>query len=187
MTNEDKKGYAYCLVRDSYNKGFERLKDRFIYYFGEKQYKQFQDRIKVLNYDIGTHDFMYYFEKDIINYNIKAIVNTAAIVKHYGNEKEFYDVNVSGVERLIQVCLKTNIRFIHVSTLSVSGNGIEGGITVQKSVDRLFNEKCLFIGQTIKNLYTYTKYMAEIKVLEAINKGFSCTEALSFLVIFDLI
>lgn len=49
-------------------------------------------------------------EKDYLELlnNIDVIINSAAIVKHYGNEEKFKKINVGLTEKLINICTKFN-------------------------------------------------------------------------------
>lgn len=64
---------------------------------------------------------------------------------------------------------------MHISTVSVSGNGEkeESVIETKENADQKkpFNERKLYIGQSLKNVYANTKFKGEIAVLEAIYEG----------------
>lgn len=68
------------------------------------------------------------------------------------------------------MCKKNNKRLIHASTISISGFGEkeELATTPEEEGSKLFTEHNLYVGQSIKGIYSTTKYKAEISVLEAI-------------------
>lgn len=87
----------------------------------------------------------------------------------------FEDINVTGTKNIVDFCLEFSKRLLHISTISISGNG-EKEEVVEETPDnindkKIFSETNLYIGQNIKGIYTTTKYKAEIIVLEAISKG----------------
>lgn len=163
-------GIAYCIVREK-NKisGKKRLKSIMHYYFGKKYDKLFNTRIKVIEKEILDNDIEEELKEYIINSKINCVIHSAARVKHYGRKAEFYKLNVDATDKIINLCIKYNLRLIHISTLSVSGNGMEGKNSVQtleKNIE--FTEDDLYIGQKLSNIYSYTKYLAELSVLENI-------------------
>lgn len=123
-------------------------------------------KTSVVNGDITNPQLF----NDEFNEKIDVIINSAARVKHYGDYNKFYNVNVLGVKNLINYCIENNTKLIHISTLSVSGNIIESGQTMKQAVlkDTNFNEKNLYIGQNIENVYVNTKFAAEVEILNAI-------------------
>lgn len=50
------------------------------------------------------------------------VINCAANVKHFVKDDLLDRVNYHGVQNLIGVCLKNNMKLVHISTLSVGGN-----------------------------------------------------------------
>ena len=104
---------------------------------------------------------------DIFNEHIDVVINSAAFVKHYGDYDLFYKNNILGVENLINYCLKQNARLVQMSTLSVSGNILEAGQTIQKNIKthETFGEDNLYTNQNIENVYVNTKFIAEVKIL----------------------
>ncbi len=53
--------------------------------------------------------------------NIDIIINSAALVKHYGNYESFSNINIEGTKSVVNICKKYNKKLYHISTLSVSG------------------------------------------------------------------
>lgn len=170
------KGIAYCSIREKNGvTGFERLKNRMKFFFGNKFENEFNKRIIVIEGDIEKDNIFDSTEisKKIIG-NINTVINSAAHVKHFGDSETFENTNIHLVEKLIKFCLENNKRLIQISTLSVSGNILETGQVVQDNIEpnTIYNEDDFYIGQDLDNIYAYTKFIAEKLVLEAIsNKG----------------
>ncbi len=150
-------GIAYCLVRGQNQADSEkRLQDVLRYYFGNKY--QGCARIKVVCGDIT--------DGISCDADIDMIIHSAALVKHYGSYNESYKVNVIGTKNVIDLAKKKNAKLIHISTLSVSGNG-----GTESNGEKAFTESDFYIGQTLDNVYGRTKFEAEKLVLTAINEG----------------
>ncbi len=150
-------GIAYCLVRGQNQADSEkRLQDVICYYFGDK----YQDcsRIKVVCGDIT--------DGISCDADIDMVIHSAALVKHYGSYNESYKINAIGTQRVIDFAKTKNAKLIHISTLSVSGNG-----GTESNGEKVFAESDFYIGQTLDNVYARTKFEAEKLVLDAINKG----------------
>lgn len=107
--------------------------------------------------------------------NTTTIINSGALVKHYGLKKEFEEVNVNGTKNVIDFSFKYGKRLMHISTVSVSGNGEKEESVVETLENandkKMFTENDLYIGQDLKNIYGLTKFKAELEVLEAIYEG----------------
>lgn len=63
------------------------------------------------------------------------------------------------------------MRLLHISTISVSGNGEKFDNNQLNNAPLTFSENDLYINQPVKGIYTYTKFKAEYIVLNAINEG----------------
>ena len=64
-------------------------------------------------------------------------------------------------------CKSIKAKLIHISTLSVSGNGFDN-----ESCDEIiFSESDFYIGQPLDNVYARSKFEAERVVLEAMTEG----------------
>lgn len=171
------KGTVYCLVRPKNNTNIEqRLKDTLKFYFGDTYTNKFSKKIKVVHGDIvkdnlGLSDEDYNMLCD----NVDAVINSGALVKHFGIKKKFEEINVKGTQNVIDFCNKSNKRLLHVSTISVSGNGEkeEAVIETPENINKkkIFKETDIYIGQNIKGVYSTTKFRAELLVLEAISNG----------------
>ena len=166
---------VYCLIRAKNNNDPQtRLLDILRFYFGPKYDKYIFKRIFAVEGDITDKNLgltdMYYEE---LGKNISCVINSAAIVKHYGNSDVFNNTNISGTQNIIDFCSKFNCKLMHLSTLSVSGNIFE---TEKYQVADLsskitFSEKNLYIGQDVSNVYIQTKFIAERLILENIVKN----------------
>lgn len=113
-------------------------------------------------------------QEDLLNLanSVDTVINSAARVAHYGNYEIFYRINVSSVNYMIDFCTNFNKKFYHISTISISGNSLEtSSIKQNLGTTKYFEENNLYIGQSLDNVYTYTKYKAECKVLDAIENG----------------
>jgi thioester reductase-like protein len=148
-------GKAYCLVRGSDAKDAEKkLENTLEFYFGGNYADN--KRIVAVHGDI----------KEFINVNapIHTIIHCAAIVKHYGMYKLFYEENVLGTENIVRFAQEKGARLIYISTIGVSGNTLEQSTDFQATI---FDETKLFIGQTLENVYVRSKFEAEKVVLQA--------------------
>ena len=166
------KGNIYCLMRGS-NIKFEtnRLRQKMKFFFGDKYNTYFDNRIKVVLGDITTEKI---FSNDIDLKDVNIIINCAAYVKHFGSIEQFEAINSKGVENLCKCCVNNNIRLIHISTLSVSGNILETGQVQQDNIkpNTIYNETNFYIGQDLDNVYAYTKFLGEKVVYDyIINKN----------------
>lgn len=169
------KANIYCLVRNKNNVSYiNRLYKTLQFYFGHKYDKLVGSRIKILQGDITDKNLGLPKEKyEKLGNKLSCIINSAAIVKHYGKSSEFDKINIEGVENIISFCKEFDIKLYHLSTLSVSGNvfaedSFSGGSVKEKTV---FKENNLYIHQDISNIYVYTKFMAERIILENVEKG----------------
>ena len=169
------KSNIYCLVRAKNNNDPQtRLLDVLRFYFGNKYDKLIFKRIFAIEGDItdsklGLND-LYYEE---LGSNISCVINSAAIVKHYGNSSLFNNTNISGTQNIINFCTKFNCKLMHISTLSVSGNIFEDNVQSQKDMQSniVFTEKDLYINQDLSNIYIKTKFLAERIILENVLKN----------------
>lgn len=170
-------GIIYCLTRPKNNiDPTSRLKQTLSFYFGDKYINQFSKRIRVIEGDISKENLGLSDEDyNLIKNNVDAVINSGAIVKHYGLKGQFDNINVLGTQNVVDFCKKENKRLLHISTMSVSGSG-EKEEAIEETPENInykkqFSETNLFIGQKLKGVYTTTKYKAELIVLEAIYEG----------------
>lgn len=170
-------GIIYCLIRpkDGINP-IERLKSFLAFYFGNTYLDDFSKRIHVISGDITKENLGLSVDNyQLLVKNIDVVINSGAIVKHFGLKKEFELINVLGTKNVVEFCKKENKRLLHISTMSVSGSG-EKEEAIEETPENVLNKKqfyenTLYIGQNIKGIYTTTKYEAELIVLEAIYDG----------------
>ena len=168
-------GTAYCLIRPKSNMSPEdRIISYLNFYFGEDFYNNYKDRIKVVAGDLVKENLgLSKSDYNEVVSNVDVVINSGAIVKHFGLKKEFEDINGKGTQYIVDLCKKNNKRLIHASTISISGFGEKEELTTtpEEEGSKLFTEHDLYVGQSIKGIYSTTKYKAEISVLEAIEDG----------------
>lgn len=172
MKNET--GKIYCLIREKNGqKPADRLRSILRFYFGDKYKNDIDVRIKVLNGDITEPNLgLSIADYNTVKNDVDVIINSGAIVKHYGLKQQFEDINVVGTQNVVDLCKKEKKRLLHVSTTSVSGFGEKENNSDLADTNKIeFCENDLFVGQSIKGIYTSTKYRAEVLILEAISKG----------------
>lgn len=174
---KNEKGKIYCLIRPKDGiEPEERLKDKINFYFGKNYWEQHKNRICIIKGDIIQNNLgLSISDYNLVCNNINVIVNSGALVKHFGKSKLFEDINVIGTQNIVNLCINENKRLIHISTTSVSGNGEKEETVVETPENinnkKIFKETSLFIDQNINGVYTTTKYKAELIVLESINNG----------------
>ena len=146
-----------CLMRKGRFKSDERrLMTLFSYYFGEPMEEQFGTRIVCVEADITDPDSL----KQLDAVDAQTIINCAASVKHFVKDDLLDRVNFHGVENLIDVCLRNNLRLVQISTLSVGGY-------IEPEHNTILHENMLYFGQNVDNDYVRTKFLAERAILAA--------------------
>lgn len=162
------KGKIYCLLRRKYDiVPEERLKQTLHFYFGDKYDNLINKRIFVIEGDIVLENLG--IQESEFLQNVTTIVNSAAIVKHYGKYETFEKINIQGTKNIVQFCKKYNKILLHMSTLSISGNSnLERNSNGKR---REFSERNFYINQELNNMYTVTKYEAEKIILTEMEKG----------------
>ena len=164
---------VYCLIRGkSEAHAKTRLKERLNYYFNDCLDSYFDNRIITLKGDfsddnLGLSEDSY---TELLA-NIKTVINSAATVKHLGDDEYFERVNVTSVKNLIKFCKTSpDIQLVHVSTLSISGNNNNSNEKYN------FTEEDLFVNQNFDdNVYIKTKYEAEKLLRRAMDSGLNVT------------
>jgi amino acid adenylation domain-containing protein/thioester reductase-like protein len=167
---ENTDAVVYCIVRA---KNLIYAQERFIkllrYYFGNKYGDLIGKRIRILNGDITSDGFgLSEDEFGEIAEGIDTVINSAALVKYFGDYSEFEKVNVKGADRLIEFCRQYGKTFVHISTLAVAGSYLVGysGENVK------YDENSFYVGQNYtENVYVRSKFEAENLVLAAMKKG----------------
>ena len=165
-------GIAYCLVRGKNQAESERrLTEILEFYFGKK-YNDCE-RIQVICADLQDERFgLTELGYKNLSSCVNTVINAAATVKHYGSYSYFHSVNVETVTRLIDFCVSSDAKLIHISTESVSGNdSVEDFIRYDNVRSKIFYASDLYIGQNLENVYALSKFEAEIAVLKTMNKG----------------
>ena len=160
--------HIYAIVR---GKDQEEAKNRLIrhteYYFGKSYPELYEDRLSVLNGDLGAIQLG--LDDEVYKYaaqNVDAIFHPAALVKHYGDLSVFRKNNVEAVGHLIDFALDSKNKDLHhVSTLSVFTGEIDG------QHNAMYTEDDYDQGQRSDNYYAQTKFEAEKLVMDARNKG----------------
>ena len=168
-------GKAYCIIRDKNNKSArDRLIDTLHFYFDNELDNFIDDRIIILKGDITKENFGLDAEtfKEITQ-KISTVINSAAMVKHYGDIKKFRNVNIKVTEKLCEYCKNNHKKLLHTSTISVSeSSNIDATYVASKKYEGTeFAENNLYIGQTLDNSYTSTKFEAERIILSNIVDG----------------
>ena len=156
------RGIIYCFMRgDNINSEKKRLVKRLNFFFKDINKRDINNRIRIIKGDITDNNIIHKRIENISN--ISTVINCAACVKHFGNIDYFKQVNEIGVKNLAEFCKINNKRFIHVSTLSVSGNILETGQIEQTDIvpNTVYNETNFYIGQNLDNVYAYSKFMGE--------------------------
>ena len=149
--------HIYCLVRGETQQAAEsRLRTLLFYYFDNAFKDLFGTRLHVVLGDV-THAL-----DDSLH--IDTVFNCAANVKHFSKGTDIEDVNIGGAKNCVKFCLKTGARLIHVSTTSVGGLSVNG----VPAPDVLLTEQDLYFGQYLGNQYTYSKFMADRIILNAV-------------------
>lgn len=150
----------YCLTRDSKSHLFDTLR----YYFGDVFLMRIKNRIKPIVGNLETLDSLSFKEP------LDFVFHCAAQVKHYGSIEDFEATNVQGTRHVIDFCACHKAKLIHLSTVSVVGEVIEN-LEKDKAEELIFTEQNLYIGQSLDNLYSNTKFKAEELVLLAMKEG----------------
>lgn len=165
-------GDIYCLVRSKNNiSPNQRLKGLLEFYFGSKFINKYINRIHIIEGNLTEKNLALSKENyERVAKNVDAVINSGALVKHFGNIDIFEKINVNGTQNIIDFCVKENKRLIHISTVSVSGNGMKSK-DISLSNQKIYKESNLYIGQNLDSVYAYTKFKAEILVLNAILNG----------------
>lgn len=162
---------TYVLVRGVDKEDAQsRLYHRLSYYFPDLDWKLAGEKLVVINGDI-TKTLLGLPEPDyqLLRQKVDTVIHCAALVKHYGDERELQSINVLGVHNILK--FSKDKYLAHISTLSVAGD-----YTAQKRQDLRFDEPSLDIGQKFDdNYYVQTKYEAEKAVLEQMQEGMDGT------------
>ena len=168
-------GKIYVIIRKDPGQTInDKLINKLHYYFNEKYDKYVNNRIITLEGDISKSGFGLNQEELFkLGNSVDLIINSAAKVSHYGNYQEFYNTNVKSVEKIIDFANAFKKKIFHISTLSVSGNSLVDEYYVEQKIKKEidFCEDNFYIGQSFENVYIRSKFEAEKRILDAIQKG----------------
>lgn len=158
-------GKIYCLVRRGQDQDpCQRLADSLKWYFGDIYTKEIGGWIIPVEGDIEIDGL-----SDMLPEDVQTVIHTAATVKHYGAYDFFKKINVEGTRHAADYARRIGAEFIHISTVSVSGNALADAGTVYRSEkDLFFDETDFYIGQPLENVYIRSKFEAEKLVLDEI-------------------
>ena len=160
---ENETGRIYCLLRDKGNIPAEsRLRSLLFYYFNNTYEDLLGQRIFVINGDITQPSTFNHLDIEV-----DTVINCAANVKHFSAGNDIEKVNVESVRNIIQWCLQTGARLVHISTISVAGQSVDG----HPSPNTLLTEHMFDFGQSLDNQYAKSKYEAEKLIFEAISNN----------------
>jgi len=135
----------------------------FIYYFDTSIEEQIGKRIHCIDGDITDLERVLSLQ----SVPFDTLINCAACVKHFVKDDILDKVNVEGVQNLVELCRQANKRLIHVSTVSVAGEGIGG--TPERT--KQLHENELYFRQVLENRYIASKFRSEKNVLDAVADG----------------
>lgn len=161
---------VYCLVRKNASNSIEeKVLSRLHYYFGNKYDCEINKRIFIVLSDIAEPNLgLSNRDYKLLQSKICCVINSAAIVKHYGYYSDFEKTNVLGVKNLIDFCENTHKKLVQISTISVSGNTLVGKSNQSFENAITYTERNLYVNQSFENVYVKSKFEAEKLVLEEI-------------------
>lgn len=167
---EKESGIAYCAIRSESGLDIkEKFLDKLHYYFGNKYDTFIGNRIILINADISKNNLgLKNDELKSLFENIDSVINSAAIVSHFGEYELFKKVNVDGVETLLKLCKKFNKKFYQISTVSIAENNQNDHVLTDSIT---FCENNFYLDQKLNNVYIKTKFEAEKLVLDYIADG----------------
>ncbi len=164
----------YCVIREEPGvTAITKLHQKLTYYFGEKYNHLLHERIFTVTGNIAKPGFGLN-QEDLLQLanTIDVVIHSAANVAHYGNYNDFYNTNVVSVKYIIDFCNSFKKKLYHISTMGVAGRTLDSSYPKYKKKTKVvFDESSLYIGQDPENIYTFTKFEAEVQVLNAISQG----------------
>ena len=161
---QNSSAHIYCIIREKDNlNSISRFYNKFEFYFGKEELEKYKDRITTVTGNILKDKFGLSTENyDELGSLVDCVINSAAIVKHYGNYSDFYNTNVFATKQMVDFCIRYHVHFHYISTMSVSGYGLV------ECPDCTFTENDFYVGQKYKdNVYVNSKFEAENVVLSA--------------------
>lgn len=161
---ENTNSNIYCIIREKDNlNAIERFENKFKFYFDKETLEKYESRIITITGNLLKENFGISQEVfDEFLPNIDCVIDSAALVKHYGNYDDFKKTNVEGTAKVIDFCCKNNLPLHYISTMSISGYGLVKTPNVE------FDENSFYIGQNVEdNVYVRSKFEAESLILQA--------------------
>ena len=158
-------GKIFCPVRcDEGEKPMDKLKTLYFYYFDDENFSVLEQRVVAFKAEMSNVDALKNFRGRELT-----VINCVANVKHFSSGDDIEHVNTDSVRALIDFCLHTNSRLIHISTVSIAGDRVNG----VPAKDVVLTEQRFWLGQQVEdNQYVHSKFVAEDLVLDAVkNRG----------------
>jgi amino acid adenylation domain-containing protein len=158
-------GKIFCPVRcDEGEKPMDKLKTLYFYYFYDENFSVLEKRVVAFKAEMSNTDALKNFRGRGLT-----VINCVANVKHFSSGDDIEHVNTDSVRALIDFCLHTNSRLVHISTVSIAGDRVNG----VPAKDVVLNEQRFWLGQQVDdNQYVHSKFVAEDLVLDAVrNRG----------------
>lgn len=116
------KYHVFLLVRaDTQERATNRIREKFKFYFDKSLDDFLGNRVTVIkgNLEMPLCGMSKQEYQQLIN-KVDSIIHAAALVKHYGDQEEFYSANVLATTNLLDLCQLTKMKDFHyISTLSV--------------------------------------------------------------------
>ncbi|MFF5996607.1 amino acid adenylation domain-containing protein [Lysinibacillus sp. KU-BSD001] len=158
--------HIYCLIRPSAHTTIEaKLIESMQFYFGNHIALQMQDRVTVIQGDLGKQRLHLCDEDEqLLMKEISTIIHCGADVRHFGAADHFNHVNVDSTRYLLEIAKrKPGVHFHYVSTMGIP----EGLAAIQWGPDEAkgnFNYDV-----KLDNVYTQSKLEAENLVRNAVH------------------
>jgi surfactin family lipopeptide synthetase A len=157
--------HVFLLVRaDTQEIAINRIKEKFKFYFDKSLDDFIGNRVTIVKGNLEAHLCgMSDQEYQQLATKVDSIIHAAALVKHYGEQEEFYSANVLATTNLLELCRLTNMKDFHyISTLSVLNFEFvldhESHIYTEDDEPEHFKES--------HNLYNITKLQGELQTIK---------------------
>ncbi|MCL6588557.1 MAG: amino acid adenylation domain-containing protein [Firmicutes bacterium] len=160
----------YCLVRGAAEtEAINKFNSAIHFYFPELEDQLLKHRVIIVRGDLQQHHLgISEDEYHKLFQTIDTVIHAAALVKHYGEYRDFEKTNVGGVQEIVK--FSSGKHLFYISTTSISGNCLPG------SKKGRFTEEEFDTGQNFsENYYLHTKFEAEKIVREAVGEGLQAT------------
>ena len=164
--------HVYCIMRaNNAEEALRKLENSLVFYFGEGGAEKRLENVQVLCGDIALPGMgIDKALRDELAGRVETVIHCAALTSHYGMSEAFERTNVIGTENVADFCLKERKKMLHVSTMSVAGDRLDGNPAA--TVD--FDETAYYIGQEYDdNEYKKSKFLAEGMLLRMRKEGLS--------------